>query len=253
MSAPAEELKLFEAPDLTALQRNWPRIALRASVLVLVPFCVTMLARSLDLYAAIRSLPLPLDLLAAGPFAYEAKVIFAIVATFLALAFLMPKRTPQIVMAVCVAGVVWTGHVYISLQWARLFASQFNFRRDSVPEPAAWFFATLLLTVGVVFLLLENLLDTRAQQESRGLAKEEARALLDVGWRTLGLLAGLGAALAAALLGSYLLLRAALRDVSLPFRLNPVFVLLGMGIVLALVVGLAVGRRSPVEDAPDVP
>ena len=179
--SPDEEIKLFDAPDLEALQRNWPRIAARVGVLALVPFFVTMLARSLDLYRLVASLPLPLDFLAVGPFAYEGKVIFAIVATCLAVAFLWPKRTTQFVMTICVGGVLWTGHVYIQLQWARLFATSFNFRHDAAPSPAAWIFAALLMIVGVVFLLVENLLDTREQQEARKLSPEETRAMFDTG------------------------------------------------------------------------
>lgn len=238
--------RLFETPDLAALQRNWPRIAVRAGVLVLVPFFVTMLARSLDLYRTISKLPLPLEFLDQGPLAYEAKVIFFVVATLLGLAFLVPKRTTQLVIGICVGGVLWTGHVYISLQWARLFATSFNFRRDASPEPAAWIFATLLLLVGVVFLVLENLLDTREQQEARSLPKEETGAMFDVAWRTLGKLLAMGAAFSAVLIGAYLAMRAMLTGVRLPFRLNPVFVLFAMGICLAVLLAVAARRRDPV-------
>ncbi|HUR68023.1 MAG TPA: hypothetical protein VM370_02170 [Candidatus Thermoplasmatota archaeon] len=244
-SPPADDVKLFDAPDLAALQRNWPRIALRGSILLIVPFLVTVLAKSLDLYKTLKLLPLPLDFLDVGPFAYEAKVIFTVVATLLGLAFLVPKRTTQLVIAICVGGILWTGHVYIQLQWARLFATKFNFRREVAPGPLAWIEATLLLVSAVVFLLLENLLDTREQQEARSLSKDDTRALFGTATRTLGLLLGLGAAIAATLVGSYLLLRALLADVRLPFRLNPVFVLFGMGVGLAVIVALAARKRSP--------
>lgn len=244
-----KEISLFDAPDLAALQRNWPRIALRASVLVLVPFFVTMLARSLDLYPTIARLPLPLDFLDVGPLAYEGKVVFAIVATLLSLAFLIPKRTAAFVMAICVGGILWTGHVYITLQWARLFATRFAFRADAAPEPLAWIFAALLMTVGVVFLLLENLLDTRQQQEERHLARDQTRALFDVAWRTLALMIGIGGGLAIALLLAYAGMRAALSSARLPFRLNPVIVLFTMGVCLAVLLAVAARRRAPVAHA----
>lgn len=246
MSAPADEVKLFDAPDLSALQRNWPRIALRASVLVAVPVLVVWLARSLDLYGPVRSLPLPLDFLAVGPFAYEAKVIAAIVATILGFAYLIPKRTSQIVIGVCVAGVLWTGHVFIGLQWARLFATGFNFRQETMPGPAAWIFGVLLLAVGVVYLLLENLLETRGQQETRKLAGDDTRTLFEVSARALGTMLLVGFGIALALVLAYLGLRLLLLDARLPFRLNPVFVLFGMGIALAVLVALAARRKSPV-------
>lgn len=241
-----DEVKLFDAPDLAALQRNWPRIALRAGVMVSVPILVSLLARSLDLYQTISALPLPLDFLRAGPFAYEGKVIAMIVAVFLGVAFLIPKRTTALVMAVCVASVLWTGHVFIQLQWAKLFATQFKFRQELVPGPAAWIFATLLLTVGVVFVLIENLLATRDQQEARKL--DGTRALFDVGWRTLAQMLAMGAAIAVAMILAYLALRALLADARLPFRLNPVLVLFAMGLGLAVLVAIASRKKSPVDE-----
>lgn len=240
-----EEVKLFDAPDLTTLQRNWPRIALRAAVLVVVPVLIVWLARSLGLYETIRMLPLPLDSLREGPFAYEAKVIYAIAAVLLGLAFLIPKRTPQLVIAVCVGAVLWTGHVFIQLQWARLFASEFNFRREATPDAAAWTFATLLLLVAVVYLLLENLIDTREQQMARKLGAAETEGLLRIGARALAIMLGAGLVAALALVLAYLGLRALLSGATLPFRLNPVFVLFGMGVGLAILVALAARKRSP--------
>lgn len=241
------EVKLFEAPDIAALTRNWPRIALRAGVLVTVPVLITLLARSLDLYGIIAGLPLGLDFLRVGPFAYEAKVIALIVVVFLGVAFLVPRRTTQLVIAVCVGGVLWTGHVFITLQWARFFAPDFRFREESIPGPLPWLLAVLLLAVGVVYLLLENLLETRAQQESRKLSADDARALFDASAGALRSMLLAGAGIALALVLAYLGLRALLADARLPFRLNPVFVLFGMGIALAVLVALAARRRSPVE------
>lgn len=243
----SDEIKLFETPDLAALTRNGPRIALRAGVLVLVPILTAILARETDLYAVIGSLPLPLDFLRAGPFAYEAKAIAAIVALFLGLAFLMPKRTTQLVIAVCVGGVLWTGHVFIQLQWARLFAAGFDFRRDASPTLAAWVVGATLLLVGVVYLVLEGLLDARARQEARGLDRAQARDALTTSARTLGAVLAVGLGIAAALVGAYLGLRALLADARLPFRVNPVFALLAMGVGLAVLVAVALRRRSPVE------
>lgn len=240
-----DEVKLFDAPDLSTLQRNWPRIALRGSVLILVPVLVVWLARSMGLYQTISSLPLPLDSLRAGPFAYEAKVIYAIVAVLLGLAFLVPKRTPQLVIAVCVGAVLWTGHVFIQLQWARLFATEFNFRREATPDAPAWIFATLLLLVAVVYLLLENLIDTREQQMSRKLGAGETEGLLRIGASALGIMLGTGLVAALALVFAYLGLRALLAGATVPFRLNPVFVLFGMGVGLAILVALAARKRSP--------
>lgn len=243
----SDDVKLFEAPDIAALTRNWPRIALRAGVLVTVPVLIALLARSLDLYGLVAGLPLGLDLLRAGPFAYEAKVVALIVAVFLGIAFLVPKRTTQLVIAVCVAGVLWTGHVFITLQWARIFAPDFRFREESIPGPLPWVLGVLLLTVGVVYLLLENLLETRAQQEARKLARDDARALFDASARALGSMLAVGLGIALALLAAYLGLRALLADARLPFRLNPVFLLFGMGLALAVLVALAARKRSPVE------
>lgn len=243
----ADEVKLFDTPDIAAIARNWPRIALRAGVLATVPVLIALLARSLDLYGIVAGLPLGLDFLRVGPFAYEAKVIALIVAVFLGVAFLVPKRTTQLVIAVCVAGVLWTGHVFITLQWARFFAPDFRFREESVPGLVPWIYGILLLTVGVVYLLLENLLETRAQQESRKLSGADARALFDASARALGTMLAIGFGIAIALVLAYLGLRALLADARLPFRLNPVFVLFGMGIALAVLVALAARRRSPVE------
>ena len=242
-----DEVKLFEAPDIAALTRNWPRIALRAAVLLLVPVLITLLARTLDLYGIIASLPLGLDFLRAGPFAYEAKVIALIVVVFLGVAYLIPKRTTQLVIAVCVAGILWTGHVFITLQWARLFATDFRFREETVPGPVAWIYAVLLLSVGVVHLLLENLLETRAQQEARKLAPEDSRALFDASARALGAMLAVGLGTALALVLAYLGLRALIADARLPFRLNPVLLLFAMGVGLAVLVGLAARKRSPVD------
>lgn len=241
-----DEVKLFDTPDIAAIARNWPRIALRAGVLATVPVLIALLARSLDLYGIIAGLPLGLDFLRAGPFAYEAKVIALIVAVFLGVAFLVPKRTTQLVIAVCVAGVLWTGHVFITLQWARFFAPDFRFREESVPGLVAWIYGILLLTVGVVYLLLENLLETRAQQEARKLSSDDARALFDASARALVSMLALGVGIAIALVLAYLGLRALLADARLPFRLNPVFVLFAMGVALAVLVALAARRRSPV-------
>lgn len=246
---PEPDVKLFDAPDLAALQRNWPRIALRAAVLAIVPMLVALLARSLDLYGTIARLPLPLDFLRAGPFAYEAKVIASIVAVVIGLAYLVPKRTSQIVIGVCVVGILWTGHVFITLQWARLFATQFNFRQEAMPGPAAWTYAIFLLSVGVLYLLVENLLDTREQQEARKLAGDDARTLFEVSARALGQMLALGGGIALALVVAYLGLRGILADARFPFRLNPVFVLFAMGVALAVLVGLAARKRSPVADA----
>lgn len=242
----SDEIKLFEAPDLAALTRNWPRIALRAGVLLAVPVLTALLAREMDLYGVIGSLPLPLDFLRAGPFAYEGKAIATIVALFLGLAFLMPKRTTQLVIAVCVGAVLWTGHVFVQLQWARLFAPGFDFRRDASPTLAAWLAGSALLLVGVVSLVLEGLLDARGQQEARGLDRGQARAALTTSARTLGAVLAVGLGVSAALVGAYLGVRALLADARLPFRLNPVFALLAMGVGLAVLVALALKRRSPV-------
>ncbi|HVM45824.1 MAG TPA: hypothetical protein VM582_07805, partial [Candidatus Thermoplasmatota archaeon] len=198
-------------------------------------------------YPTVAKLPLGLDFLRAGPFAYEAKVIASIVGVFLALAYLVPKRTSQLVIGVCVVAVLWTGHVFITLQWARLFATQFSFRQEAIPGPAAWAYAILLLAVGVVYLLLENLLETRAQQETRRLSGDDARALFAVCARALATMLGVGFAIALALVGAYLGLRALLADARVPFRLNPVFVLFAMGVALAVLVALAARKRSPVE------
>ncbi|HET6403362.1 MAG TPA: hypothetical protein VFH78_01840 [Candidatus Thermoplasmatota archaeon] len=249
----SEDVKLFEAPDLARLQRNWPRIALRAGVLVTVPVLITLLARSLDLYRVVGGLPLGLDFLRLGPFAYEAKLLATIVAVLLGFAFLIPKRTTQIIIGVCVAGVLWTGHVFITLQWARLFATSFSFRQESIPGPVSWIYAVLLLTVGVVYLLLENLLETRAQQEARRLPPDEARALFETSARALGTMLAVGSGISVALVLGYLGLRALLLDARLPFRLNPVLVLFAMGVALAVLVALASRRRSPVAVAEDAP
>ena len=243
MSVPS----LFETPDLGAFQRNVPRIALRAACLVVLPVLVALLARALELYPVIASIPLPLDFLAVGPFAYEGKVVAAIAATVLGVGYLMPNRASTIPLVVSVGGVLWTGHVFVSLQWARLFAPGLDLRRDAVPGVEEWALATLLLAAGVAALLLEALLDTSAQQRARGLHAEGTASVRRVHARALGRMSGRAAWIAFTLALAYAALQALLGDVRLPFRLDPVLLLFALGIGLAGVVAFAVRRGGPVE------
>ena len=238
---------LFATPDLRQLQRSWPRLALRGAALFAIPLLVALLAGALDLFAVIRSIPLPLDVLATGPFPYEGKVVAAIAATVLGVGYLLPKRASSIALVVSVGGVLWTGHVFISLQWARLFAPGIDLRRDAMPGADAWAYGALLLAAGVACALLETLLDTRAHQRERGLAVEETDAVLVVQRRALARALAAAAGIAAALALAFAALQAILGGVRLPFRLNPVLVLFAMGIGLAVVVAFAARRGSPVD------
>lgn len=253
--APADtaEVALVELPDVAgALKRDWPFLANRTAIAVLLPVLVTWLARSLDFYGPVRALALPLEFLDAGPFAYEAKVIATVTLVLVLSSFLAGRRTTQLVLAIATGALLWVGFVHSRLRWSRFFDESFGGFRDAAPSAAAWAWGVLVLLAALAFALVEGALETRRDQDRRRLAADEARALEGLALRmtALGLLGGL--AVAAALVGLLVLLRPAAESGGLFPRVSPVLLLFALGLVLVGAVALAARRRS-VGAAPPPP
>lgn len=240
----AAEAKLLDVPDMGALlRREWPRLANRAALAVVLPVLVTHLAKVLDFYGPVARLGLPLEFLARGPFAYEAKIIASVVLLLLVGAYFIRGRTVQLVLLLCTAAIVWVGFIYTRLRWTRLlFDDLFLVQRDAV-APAAWALAALVLLAGLAFALVEGILDTRQAMAARELPDADVQAAARVASRSGALVLGLGAAAGAALA----LLAALLRPLASlwPIHLNPVFAMLLLGIILVLGIRHALGPRNP--------
>ncbi|HEX2021399.1 MAG TPA: hypothetical protein VHH36_01695 [Candidatus Thermoplasmatota archaeon] len=224
-----------------AVRRDWPFLATRAAVALLVPVFVTMLAKELDFYGPVAQLGLPLEFLAVGPFAYEAKVIWFVALVLVLSAFLAGKRAPQIVLALAAGAVLWTGYVFTKLQWSKLFLADYELIQQEAPSAAAWTWGALLMLAATLFAMAEAVLETRREQAKRDLDEAETRAAFEVSARAAALVAAAGVGLAAALVAAIWLLRPLARA---PFRLNPVLVLFGLGVLVALAVVLAARRRT---------
>jgi len=223
------------------------RIALRAGAVILIPIILTLLAKSLDFYKPVASIGLPLGFLAYGPFAYEAKVVWLAGALLLSLALLSPQRTPQIVLSVCAGGVLWTGYLYTRLQWTRLFAPV-KFAQADAPTVLAWVEGGALLLLGVAFVLIDSLLQTRERQAERGFPQDEVddahHAALQASLWVVG-----GTILGALLLGLFYY-GVRLAAGGLDLHVNPVATLLVLGAGLAVLLWFALRKRSPLEPAP---
>lgn len=237
----SDEVPLIEAPDLRAVLRTrWPRLALRAGFALVLPPALAAMAGALGFYGPVEALGLPLDFLDVGPFPYAAKVVAAAVLVALLVAYGLPKRTHAIVLGVSSAGVLWLGSLYSRLAWARLFAPAFDPVIRNAPSAAAILYGGGTLLAGCLFVLLDNALAAAEAQRAREIPQEEARAAFAASAAGVGVASGAGLALAAVLGWGYSSLSAA--HPSLGFRLNPVLVLLGMGIVLAGAVLVAARR-----------
>ena len=238
------DVQLIEFPDVkTMLRRSWPRLANRAALCVLLPLSVTMLAQTLNLYGPLAQLALPLTFLDVGPFPYEAKVVAFLVLILLLGAFLIRDRATQLVLGLATGSLLWTGFMFTRLRWTKLFLPNYDPLLQATPSFGAWAWAGLALASALAFVLVEAHLDTRSAYAQRAVPDAEASAAARASAETvaLTLAGGLGGALVLALL--FWAIRPLLAAWSL--RLNPVFVLFGLGGVAVGAIVLA-ARKRPV-------
>lgn len=220
-----------------------PWIAGRAFIAIALPVLVALLAGSLGLLPMVDGLALPLEFLAAGPFPYAAKVVGFVVLVLVVASFFARRRTGAMLVGIAFVALTTAGFNYTRLRWTEVFGLPATYD-PGAPPALAWTWAVLILASVATFLLVETMLDTRRAQEARKLPQDETLALARVSTRALvvtlvgGLaVAGVLAALAEAL--EPLLLAPG----ALP-RLDPVVLLLGLGLILVLAVVLAARRRS---------
>lgn len=247
MTAAPGEVPLLDVPDVAeAVRRRWPRLALRAGVALVLPVLVTLYAKALDFYGPVAALGIPLEFLAVGPFAYEAKVIWFVVLLLVGACFLLGEKAPRLVLGLCVGAVLWAGFIYARLHWTKLFLDAWDPLRVEAPSPAAWAYGFLLLALGMAYVLAEALLDAREAQAKRDLPEAPMDALARESARVAGYALGAGL-LAAALVGAlFWSVRPLLA--SLPAAANPVFALFALGALLTLGLALAVRRRAALHE-----
>lgn len=247
MTAAPGEVPLLEVPDVgEAMRRRWPRLALRAGLSLVLPVLVTLYAKALDFYGPVAALGIPLEFLAAGPFAYEAKVIWFVVLLLVGACFLLGERAPRLVLGLCVGAVLWAGFIYARLHWTKLFLDAWDPLQVDAPTPAAWTYGFLLLALGMAYVLAEALLDAREAQATRDLPEDATLALARESARAAAIALGAGlllAGVAGALFWAVRPLLAGLRPGA-----NPVFALFGLGALLTLGLALAVRRRAGLRE-----
>lgn len=248
--ASGDDVQLLEMPDVAGtLRARWPRLALRAGMALALPVMVTLYAKALGFYGPVAQLGLPFDFLEPGPFAYEAKVIAFAVLCLLGGCYLTGEKAPRFVLMLCGGAILWAGFIYSRLQWTRLFLDAYDPLQVDAPSPAAWVYAFLLLGLGMAYLFAESLLDTRDAQARRGLPDDATGTLAKVSVQVALHALGLGLAAASLVALAFWAFRPLLTG--LPFHVNPVLVLFGMGALLAVALAL-VARRQAVE-APGAP
>lgn len=249
MSAPAApaDVPLLELPDVEAtLRRRWPRLALRVAMALALPVLVTLYAKALDFYGPVADLGLPLEFLDAGPFAYEAKLIWFVVLLLLAGCYVLGDKAPRLVLGLCVGAVLWAGFIYARLQWTKLFLDAWDPLQVDAPSAAAWTYAFLLLGLGLAYVVAEALLDAHDAQATRDLPADATDALARESAKLAVLAVGGGlllAALAALLFWSLRPLLAGMR-----MGVNPVYVLFGLGGLLTLGLVLVVRRKGGLRE-----
>lgn len=224
-------------------RRMWSWLANRVAIAVALPVLVALLVASLGLLPMVEGLALPLDALDAGPFPYAAKVVWFVVLVLVVASFFAGKRTGAMLVGIAFVALTSVGFNYTRLRWTEVFGLPATYD-PGTPPALAWAWAVLVLASVAAFLLVEALLDTRKDQEARKLPPEETDALVRVSSKAvaLALVAGLAAA------GALAAIAEAVKPLflapgALP-RLNPVVLLLVLGLVLVLAVVLAARRRA---------
>lgn len=235
---------LVDVPELTTqLKREWPRWTLRAAVAVLIPFFTARLIDAVGLVPQLSGIVPVISFLRPGTDGYGLRVVMFLVLILVLVAFMLRDRTGPVLLAIASAAVIAVGFNHSKLHWTKLFS--FGEYTPDEPTAMAWTWAGALLATVVTFVMVEEAFETRRHQTARGLPEEEARAVARLARVGVAAALGGGLALIVTLLALGALLTPTVTSQSLFPRLNPVFVLLGMGIVIALAV-VASARRARV-------
>lgn len=250
-AAAPHDASLLPVPDLAAqLRRDWPRIALRAAVAVLVPLFTALAVDAFGIVTQLRDYVPVIRMLQPGTDDYAMRVVAFLTLILVLASFLLKQRTGAVVLGIASAVALGASFNHSRLHWSKLF--DLGDYSPDAPTALAWTWVIALLATAVAFVLGESHFDTRRHQEARALLEAETRAVARIGRQGALLALAGGAALVGTLLGlTALLAPAVLERGALP-RLNPVFVMLTLGILIALAV-IASARRARIEEPREAP
>lgn len=249
MSAPAHDTSLLDVPGFAAqLKREWPRVAIRAALVVLFPLFTTLLIDSFGLVNQLSGIVPLISFLGPGGSGYPERVVAFIVGILVLGSFVLRQRTGAALLTLATGIVLAVAFNHSRLHWTKLF--NFGEYAPEAPGASAWVWATSLLATVALFILAEETIDTRRHQTERGLPPDEVAPLARVTRQGVLIAIVAGAALVGALLGLGALLNPLVAEQSMFPRLNPVAVLFVLGIVLVVAVVLSARRAKVAVNEP---
>lgn len=241
MSAPSATSQAPAVADIAgAVKRQWPRIALRVAVAVMLPTFAALLVRDFGLRETIAGFVPNIGLAALLPFAAPERDVAFLVLVLVLASFTVPKRTAQILFVVTGATILGVGFNHSRLRWAELFVDA-NYSSGG-PGALAWTWGVLMLATVLLFILAEEVLDTRRQQAERAVSADESRDFQRVHETGAALAVAGGGALFGLVLWLGRVVGASFDAQSVFGRLNPVYVMFGLGMMIVLAVVLAARR-----------